>query len=120
MSAEILASQWRRIEGYYRDLLSSIHDARTGPTYVCENMRAFVERIAPAAIAENIYPGHAHAWLILEKGMSLRLKRSVYILCDEHGSRFAISWRKDGRQVLFTIKAMDNARWRRIVTWLDL
>lgn len=119
MSAEILARHWQRMEDYYRDLQSSL-DAPTGPAHRFENMRAFVERIVPAAIAENIDPGHAHACLILTKGMFVRVRRSVYLLCNEQGSRFAISWRKDNRQVLFTIKAMDSARWQRIVNWLNV
>jgi hypothetical protein len=79
-----------------------------------------VERIAPVAIAEKIYPGHAHYWLILTKRSFVRSKRLVYLLCDKHGSGFGISWVKDERPVMHTVKAIDSARWQRIVTWLDL
>ena len=113
---DYLVRHWQSIENYYRDLSSSTHDRSAR---VCEGMRAFVERIAPAAMAENIAPGHAHAWLILLRWDRFRSERYVYLLCDEHGSRFAIRWLEDGRRVLFTIEPMDSARWQRIVTWLD-
>jgi hypothetical protein len=47
-----LASRWQSIEEYYRGL--STCNAGDRAIRVVEGMRAFVERIAPAAIAENL------------------------------------------------------------------
>lgn len=47
-------------------------------------------------------------------------KRRVYVFSDQHGSRCGIRWVKDGRIVMYTVKAMDSARWQRVVNWLDL
>ena len=122
MTAQYSLDCWQRCEVYYRSLWchqSTDHDGGRAKG-VFGSMHGFVEHIAPAAIAEDIHPGTAHAWLFLRKGESVQVKRLVYLLCDQTGNRFAISWRKDGRPVMFTVKAMDNARWQRIVTWLDL
>lgn len=119
MSAEYsLEGCWRRYERYYHELWSRHLTDHDGGVF--GGMHAFVERIAPQAMAEDIYPGCAHAWLFLRKGKPIQEKRLVYVLCDQTGSLFAVRWRKDRRDLLYTVKAMDSARWQRIVSWLEL
>ena len=86
------------------------------------SMRELVERIAPLAIEENIYPwnAHSHAQLVLRKGEPVQDKQLVHLWCARRESRVAVSWYKDGRPAILTVRAMDNARWQRIVNWLDL
>lgn len=98
-----ISGRWRHYEDFCR-----AHN---------ESMVAFVARIAPLAIAENIYPHRSLAWLGLRKA---HRPRSVLLLSNKHGSRFGIRWYKNERSVMYTVKAMDSARWQRIVAWLDV
>jgi hypothetical protein len=104
-TVDSITSRWQYYEDFYRE-------------HQHEGMAAFIARIAPLAIAEEIYPSNRHWWLGLHKHHNHM--RAVYLLCDKHGSRFGISWYKDRLPVMHTVKAMDSARWQRTVTWLDL
>ncbi|WP_129782003.1 2OG-Fe(II) oxygenase family protein [Peristeroidobacter soli] len=101
----ILTRHWQYYETFYRESLHS------------EPMAAFVQRVAPLAIAENISPRSYLAWLDLRKP---NRRRWVRLLCNRRGSRFGITWYKDSCRIMHTVKAMDSTRWQRLVAWLDL
>lgn len=80
-------------------------------------MLKFVERIAPVAIAEKIYPSSSHEVLIL--ACEYRRRSPVVCLwCWGADGRFAVSWSGQWGNAE-TVERIDDALWQRIVAWLQ-
>lgn len=106
-SAPSITSAWQHYADFYR-WLSKKRGWSNQAT-----MLEFVERIAPRAIAQNIYPSCSHQIL------------NLYYECRGCGPTVSVCcWGADGRFAIFwtgkwtnpeTVEYIDDALWQRIV-----
>lgn len=110
-NAPSITSAWQ----YYADFYRCLSEERGWSNQAA--MLEFVERIAPVAIAQKIYPSSSHQILILAYEYRRRAP-TVSIWCWGADARFAVSW--SGNWVNpDTVEYIDDALWQRIVAWLQ-
>lgn len=110
-SAASIADAWQFCADFYRRLSKTRGWANQAV------MLEFVERIAPLAIEEKIYPSSSQEILILAY-QYCRGSPCVCLWCWGAEGRFSISWSAQWGNAE-SVKRIDDALWQRIVAWLQ-
>ena len=110
-NAPSITSAWQHYADFYRSLSEKPGWSNQAA------MLELVERIAPVAIAEKIYPSSSHQVLILTYEYRRRAP-TVCLWCCEADARFAVSWSGHWGNAE-TVEHIDDALWERIVDWLE-
>jgi hypothetical protein len=109
-TAPSITSAWQYYTDFYRRLSETPGWSNQAA------MLEFVERIAPVAITEKIYPSSSHHILYLSYEYRGHAP-TVRIWCGGADSRFAVSWSGKWNNAEI-VERIDDALLQRIVAWL--